>query len=131
MLRKITKIPKNILIYLTLNVVSIVNLLIILQSPNNYNNFLIHFIYNITSIFVIIPANLIEFSMGVLYRPLPVFNTSVFVTGVLLLSFVFNFFITKLILSRIAQNLYEKYLQPHPLATKIGVIVILLLFAFD
>lgn len=130
MSKKTTRLSQNLLIYLLFNAASIIHILIVWLFPNTYNNFLIHFIYNITSLFIIIPANIIEFSLGILYYQLPVFDNRIFYISVLLSSFLFNFFIKNLIFSQTVQGTYQKYLKPHPSLTKIGIIMVLLLFAF-
>jgi hypothetical protein len=104
------------------------------------NNPFIHLVYNLTSIFVILPYYLVSLSVGLLLgfqginELLIHFYQEKTVSHILMVLAVFlslatNFLCAKLLSSKKVSWLYERYFKKYPLVSVLIIAVILYLFA--
>jgi hypothetical protein len=127
-------------LYWLLNSATLVNLLIIYFSNISknapQNNELIHFIYNITSIFSGLPSYIV-FSLRYIFfkEGFDDYQQALFINSTLvaifILGFFTNFIITKIIFSSFIQNLYLKFLKPYPFLITAILAIIIILFAIN
>lgn len=122
------KLSGYIMLWWLLNGLAFINvsiqLLDSLSETSANNNLFIHAIYNLTSVFIIIPYYLILGSNALFYGFEETLNNPVLsgsylpakiLIGSFLLSLLTNFLISKITLSKPILSLYKRFINPYPL----------------
>lgn len=141
MARKNKKLPGYIKLWWLLNGLAFIHvsiqLLDHLSNKPATNNFFIHAIYNLTSVFVIIPYYLMLGVNALLYGLEQTFNSPMFLSsylpvkiliGSLLLSLLTNLLISKIAFSKPILSFYNLFINPYPILKLAIPAIIIFLF---